>query len=322
MNATERRAARKGPAKEPSILPCNFRSAGRLSNESGRTLTTLHELLARNLSNSLDVYFGTGLEVRLIDLEQLTMDDFRTRCASAGYMMPCSTRPSSATILIEMDSALMFTAIDLLLGGTGGDQGIVARDLTEIDEEILEDVCGVIAAQVERVWQPIGVTLTPQKCVKPNLAYRSFPSTEKVHRIRFEVNAAGLTGLLHLALPASLSSHIVRNVRVDQVGAKSGARWRPTETLEERMLNCDVSLSGELPDLTVSVRDLARIEVGSVLTLSAPVSAPGWLKLEGRAYYEAVPVGQGTRKAMQLIKAKHMSASELAGKEDETYGDS
>jgi len=282
-------------------------------------LSALHELLARNLTNSLDVYFGTGLDVRLIDLEQLAMEDFRARCAAAGYIMPCATSPSSATILLEMDNAMMFTAIDLLLGGTGGDHG-VSRDLTEIDEEILEDVCGVIAAQIERVWQPMGVGLTPQKCVKPNLAYRSFPPTEKVHRIRFEVSVAGVSGALHLTLPASLSSHIVRNVRVDQVGTKSGSRWHPRETLEQRMLNCEVLLSGELPDLMVSVRDLARIEVGSVLTLSAPVSAPGWLKLEGRAFYEAAPVGQGTNKAMQLLKPKHVSATELMGNEDDNDG--
>lgn len=317
MSSAEGQTYRKGTEKEPSILPCNFRSAGRLSNESGRTLSALHEMLARNLSNSLDVYFGTGLEVRLIDLEQLSMDDFRSRCSSAGYMMPCVTRPSSATILLEMDSALMFTAIDLLLGGTGGDQDVIERDLTEIDEEILEDVCAVIATQVERVWQPVGVTLSPQKCIKPNLAYRSFASTEKVHRIRFEVSAAGVTGALHLTLPASLSSHIVRNVRIDQVGAKSGSRWHPAESLEQRMLKCEVLLSGELPDLSVSVRDLARIEVGSVLTLSAPVAAPGWLKLEGRAYYEAVPVGQGSNKAMQLLAAKHVNAVEIRTNEED-----
>ncbi len=321
MNRTETRSAKRGLSANPSVHPCNFRSAGRLSNESGRTLTTLHELLARNLMNSLDVYFGTGLDVRLIDLEQLEMDDFRARCASAGYIMPCLTRPSSATILIEMDNAMMFTAIDLLLGGTGGDQGVV-RDLTEIDEEILEDVCGVIATQIERVWQPIGVALTPQKCVKPHLANRSFPANEKVHRIRFEVSVAGVTGALHLTLPASLSSHIVRNVRLDQVGSKSGARWHPRESLEQRMLNCEVLLSGELSNLLVSVRDLARIEVGSVLTLSAPVSAPGLLKLEGRGYYEAAPVGQGSNKAMQLLKPMYMIPTELTENEEGNNGKS
>ena len=186
MNPLDARTAQKRSSKEPSVNPCNFRSAGRLSNESGRTLSALHELLARNLTNSLDVYFGTGLDVRLIDLEQLTMEDFRSRCASAGYMLPCLTHPSSATIFIEMDHVMMFTAIDLLLGGTGGDQG-VARDLTEIDEEILEDVCAVIATQIERVWEPVGVGLTAQKCIKPNLAYRAFTprrrrSTESASR--------------------------------------------------------------------------------------------------------------------------------------------
>ncbi len=316
MNPLDARTAQKRSSKEPSVNPCNFRSAGRLSNESGRTLSALHELLARNLTNSLDVYFGTGLDVRLIDLEQLTMEDFRSRCASAGYMLPCLTHPSSATIFIEMDHVMMFTAIDLLLGGTGGDQG-VARDLTEIDEEILEDVCAVIATQIERVWEPVGVGLTAQKCIKPNLAYRAFPATEKVHRIRFEVSVAGVSGSLHLALPASLSSHIVRNVRADHVGTKGESRWHPRETLEQRMMNCQVTLSGELPDLMVPVRDLARIEVGSVLTLSAAVSAPGWLRLEGRPYYEATPVGQGLNKAMQLLRPMLISPKQMTENEED-----
>jgi flagellar motor switch protein FliM len=268
-------------------------------------LSTLNELLARNLANSLDVYLGTGLEVRLVDLEQLTMEDFRTRCIGTGYIQPCATHPSSAPILLEMDNALMFTAIDLLLGGTGGQTG-TARELTEIDEEILEDVGGIIAAQIDRLWRPMGIEVEPQKCVKPNLAYRLFPPTEKVHRIHFELSVAGVTGSLHLALPASLSSHIVRNVRADHVGTKRDAQFSPRLSLEERMLDCEFMVAGELPELTVSVGDLARIAVGSVLTLSAPVDGPGWLKLEDRAFYDALPVGQGNKKAMQLLRPKHM----------------
>jgi flagellar motor switch protein FliM len=57
----------------------------------------------------------------------------------------------------------------------------------------------------------------------------------------------------------------------------------------------------------VSVRDLSRIEVGTVLTLSAPVSGPGWLKLEGQPYFDALPVGQGSNKAMQLVRPLHVN---------------
>jgi len=60
-------------------------------------------------------------------------------------------------------------------------------------------------------------------------------------------------------------------------------------------------LSCDLPDVRVPVRDLARIEVGSVLMFSAPVAMPGKLTLEGVNYFEAVPVRQGNIRAMQLL---------------------
>src|ERR1700712_3200897 len=158
MNTIEGKGQGRSKNGTPTVQPCNFRSAGRLSNESARTLTTLHEVLARNLTNSLDVYLGTGLEVRLVTLEQFAMEDFRATCASAAYMLPCVAKPSGNTVLLEMDNPLMFTVIDLLLGGSGSNpEG--TRELTEIDEDIMEGVGSLIAQQIERVWQPIGYAL-------------------------------------------------------------------------------------------------------------------------------------------------------------------
>jgi flagellar motor switch protein FliM len=313
---TEAKATRRSSGAEPTVLPCNFRSAGRLSNESARTLTTLHEVLARNLTNSLDVYLGTGLEVRLLSVEQLSMEDFRTSCLSAGYMLPCAARPSASTVLLEMDNALMFTVIDLLLGGSGANpEG--SRELTEIDEEIMEGVGSLIAQQIERVWQPIGFVLTPGKCVKPHLAHRVFPPTEKVLRIRFDVSVAGMNGALYVAFQASLAGHLVRNVRADPANGKNGSGYAAIPSLQRRILNCRFSLSGEIPGLKVPVRELAQIEVGTVLTLSAPVAAPGKLTLEGKTYYEAAPVRQGNNKAMQLLTAVNQH-QEIKKREDST----
>jgi flagellar motor switch protein FliM len=199
-----------------------------------------------------------------------------------------------------MSSPLLFTVVDLLLGGSGAKLE-VSRELTEIDEEIMEGVGLLIAQQIERVWQPVGIALTLGKCVKPSLAHRVFPPTEKVLRIQFDVSVAGMTGALHIAFQASLASSLVRNIRADHSNGKAGAGYQEKPSLQKRMLDCKYALSGDLPDLRVSVKELARIEVGSVLTLSAPVSAPGKLTLEGKTYYEAVPVRQGSNKAMQLL---------------------
>lgn len=318
MNSLYAKRSNRPINPNPSVLPCNFRSAGRLSNESARTLTALHEVAARFLTNSLDVYLGTGLEVRFASVEQLSMEEFKTKCVAGGYMLPCATRSSSTTVLLEMDSPLMFTVIDLLLGGTGESVEAI-REVTEIDEDIMEGVGSLIAAEIERAWQPVGYSLTPGSCIKPNYAHRIFPQTEKVLRIKFNVHVADMTGALYIAFPASLGGSLVRSMRSDNPGGSVGSGFQALPSLRKRMLDCQFSVSGELPDLKVSVRDLAAIEEGSVLLLRSPVSGPATLTLEGKSYFHALPVRQGGSKAMQLIQRLQPSQTNTENSEDESH---
>ena len=293
------RPAAGAPGAERSIHPCNFRSAGRLSNESARALSGLHETLARNLMNSLDVYLGTGLEVKLGALEQIPMEEYRALSSLSGYILPSVLRPSLSTVLIEIDDKLMFTMIDLLLGGPGSTIE-EPRELTEIDEEIMHGAASLIAKQVEAAWQPATATLTPGACVKPAMAHKVFPNTEKVLRIRFDLSVAGMTGAVHLSFLASFGGHLVRNIKTD-VSSQMGIRFMPRPSLQQRLLDCSFTLAGVLPDLQVRVRELSAIEVGSVLKLSAPMTRAGRLTLEDKHLYEAVPVRQSNRKAVQLL---------------------
>jgi len=320
MNPIYAKRASRPSNPNPTVMPCNFRSAGRLSNESARTLTTLHEVVARYLTNSLDVYLGTGLEVRLSSLEQLAMEEFKTKSMAGGYMLPCTTRASGSAVLVEMDNPLMFTVIDLLLGGTG-EKVEVIREVTEIDEDIMEGVGSLIAQEIERAWQPVGYSLTPGKCVKPNYAHRIFPQTEKVLRIKFDVNVANMTGALYVSFAASLAGSLVRSTRADANG-QGGSSFDPVPSLRTRMLDCKFSLSGELPDLRVPVRHLAAIKEGSVLMLSTPVSGPAKLMLEGKNYFNAVPVREGNNKAMQLMQRLQQRHSEVESSEGESYAGS
>ncbi len=300
MNQPGRSAPGASAAKRPrNVQPCNFRSAGRLSNENARALSGLHETLARNLMNSLDVYLGTGLEVKLGSLEQMPMEDFRAASSNSGYILACALRPSLSTVLIEIDSTLMFTMIDLLLGGPGlaVDE---PRDLTEIDEEIMHGAASLIAKQVEAAWQPATATLTAGSSVKPQVAHKLFSTTEKVLRIRFDLSVAGMIGAVHLSFLAAFGGHLVRNIK-SEISTQMGVRFMPRPSLQQRLLDCSFTLAGVLPDLQVRVRELSGLKVGTVLKLSAPMSLAGRLTLEEKQLYEAVPVRQSNRKAVQLL---------------------
>ncbi len=285
---------------ERTVQPCNFRSAGRLSNESARALKTLHESLARNLMNTLDVYLGTALEVKLQSLDQFSMEDFRAHLLPAGYVLPCALAPASHTMLLEVDSTLLYSMIDLLLGGLGATTD-EPRELTEIDEEIVKGIALLVAGQVEKAWQPIGVTVTPGPALKQSMVHKLFPPTEKVLLVRFEIGLAGISGAMHIAFPASIGGHLVRNIKADPTTARGPVRYLPRLPLEERILDCKFTLSGCLPEMRVPVRELAALAVGAVFRLGAPVEASGRLALEDKDFFEAVPVRSGRSKAVELV---------------------
>src|SRR3984885_878637 len=87
--------------KARSIHSCNFRYAGRLSNENARALTSLHEKFALNVTNSLEVYMGTSIRLEMLSLEQLTLQDYISSVAPNTYLLPCALNVMESNFLME-----------------------------------------------------------------------------------------------------------------------------------------------------------------------------------------------------------------------------
>jgi flagellar motor switch protein FliM len=210
---------------------------------------------------------------------------------------------------MECDLALVFPIIDLLLGGNGTDVK-ESRELSEIDEEIMQGVTSQIAKQVERAWRILNVTLTPNHCIKSSAMLQYFPPKEKVVLVMFEVDVAGATGSFNIVFPTSFANTLVRQIKMEQSQKRGGVRFFPTASIRERILDCDVLVAADIPRVRVMVRDLIALQPGNVLKLRAPVRAPGMLTVGGREVFEAVPVRNGSQKATQLGRRAQLTGWE------------
>ncbi|KAA6464432.1 flagellar motor switch protein FliM [Acidobacteria bacterium AB60] len=299
VKAARRGAAQAGGVKPRSVYTCNFRSAGRLSNENARSLTALHETFARNLTSVLDAYLGANLEVKLLSLDQLSIEDYISAMSPSSYIVPCSLSTMESTMIMELDIGLVFPIIDLLAGGSGADlRG--PRELSEIDEEIMQSVTSQIARQVERAWQPLDVSLTVSHCVKSSVVHQYFPPNEKALLLMFEIDVTGTTGPFNIILPMSFASILTRQAKAEQMRKRGRVRFFPRANIRERILDCDVLVSADVPNTRVRVSDLVRLEPGQILRLRAPVKEAGMLTVEGHDLFQAVPVRNGSQKAAQL----------------------
>jgi flagellar motor switch protein FliM len=270
-----------------------------MSNESARALTALHETLARHLASALDVYMGGDLKVKLQGIEQVPVKEHVAAIAAYSYLAPFAPASSESAVVVEIDVELVFPMIDLLLGGAGG-PARDARELSEIEEEIMQALTSVIARQAELAWGMTEMSLAAQRHIEPDGMTQCCPPGEKLTLVKLEIEIAGLTGEIRLAFPASFAIALVKQSKTEQPRRKSKVRQFPTTSIRERILDCDFDVAADLPGMRVAVRDLIGLQPGCVLKLRAPVRNPGMLTVGGREIFEAVPVRNGAQKAAQV----------------------
>lgn len=299
----------KSGRKERQVVSCNFRSAGRLSNENARSLTAIHETFARYLATALDMYVGTAVEVRLKGIEQVPVREHVAALPPLSYIVPLSLSTTPATMILEWDINLVFPLIELLLGGSAG-QNSGARELSEIEEEIMHEVAGLFAHQAESAWHMQSLSLTAGRRVKSSYLHQLCQPTEKLTLAMFEAELAGTTGTFHLIFPSHFLNILLQQIRADQPARNGSLRFFPKPSIRERLLESDVVIAAELPSLRVTVRDLVALQPGSVLKLRAPVRNPGMLTVGGQGLFEATPVRNGSQKAAQLGRRISSSTQE------------
>jgi flagellar motor switch protein FliM len=288
------------PPATRNIHSCNFRYAGRLSNENARALTSLHEKFAVNVTNSLEVYLGTAIRFKLLTLEQLSLRGYIEAIAPNTYMLPCALNVLESSFVIEMDIRLIFPIIDLLLGGAGTTSSDETRELTEIDEEIMESITALIIKELDRSWRALNLSLMPGRCIKPALISQVYPANEKLVLLKFEMSVGTTTGSFKIVLPTSFVGFLLRHLKAAQSKKISSLRHLPNPSLRERILDCEFTVSADVTQMRVLVKDLIDLKPGMILKMKAPVKNPGRLTVEGIDIFEALPVRNGTLKAAQL----------------------
>ncbi len=291
-----------------NVHSCNFRYAGRLSNENARALTALHEKFALNVTTALELYLGASLHLKLLSLEQMAITDYIGGMSPNSYLLPCALNIMESNFLLEMDAPLVFPIIDLLLGGSGtpGDE---SRELTEIDEELMQSVTNLVVMQLERSWQVLHVSLTPGRPIKPAIIQQVFLANEKLVLLMFEMTVGSTVGPLNIVLPTSFVGILLRHLKAAQSKKLSSLRSLRAPNLRERILDCDFSVAADVTQIRVLVKDLIDLKPGKILRMKAAVKTPGRLTVEDIPIFEALPVRNGARKAAQLLSRSQDIAS-------------
>jgi len=289
----------------------DLHQAGILRQEQLNSISRLHESFARDLTTSVGAYLRDKFEVALVAVEQLAYRDLLARISSSTYYSSLHLSPGDAVGILQMDLSLVFPIVDLLLGGPGGAPA-ATREVSEIEEMLMEGVAQVICHELDLVWRPQGLEVAFEQRQPASQMLRLMPAQEKTLTLTFEVTMAVSRGNLNIAFPAVVSSALLRKLARELVSQRPRGAAVYQERILQRLLDSALNLDLGTPLMPVKLTDLLAMRAGGVLPLRLQIEEPARLRLKGHDCWLARPVRSSANyRAAQLLE--RIAQSEAGG---------
>jgi flagellar motor switch protein FliM len=296
QNAPGNKAARS----TQRVIPWDLRKSNQLAPEQALAVTTLHESLARRLSGSIGAHLRVAFEMKLVSVEQLAYREFLGRLPDITYFASMHVMPIDARSAIQLDIGLAYPIVDVVLGGTGTD-AMDVRDLTEIEEQVLESVLRVILLDIHATWAPV-LDLDfkfEQRQRNVEMQNTMLPG-EKILCLGFEARLAETSGTLAMVFPAVIANALLRRLSIQGSYSERIPSRDTSRRMRERMVDCRFLVDLSLPLSTVSIRELVDLEAGQVLMLPQRAREPVYVNVAGKPMFRAQAVRHGSHRGAKI----------------------
>ncbi|MGA3027049.1 MAG: flagellar motor switch protein FliM [Bryobacteraceae bacterium] len=278
--------------------PYDFRRPDRIAKDQLRAIHVLHENFARSLASSLSAYLRAYVAVNLVSVEQLSFMEFSQCLPSPSCLVSLGMKPFEGNAVMEVNNTLVFPILEMLLGGSGKFTTKMNREITEIEQSILDGLFRIILHDLKLSWQAVAnleFTIDAHE-TEPQLLQILAPN-EAVVAISMEVRIGENSGMINLGVP----SIIIKMLRQKFDQQWSVRKSESTEQERDRILRLikpalmltDARLQG--PTLTVS--ELLEVQGGDILTFDFPVARPLDLLINSKLKFRGHVATNGRRKA-------------------------
>jgi flagellar motor switch protein FliM len=301
-------------SKEFALLEYLMRNAGRRVTRA-MIIEHVWNLSFDSATNLVDVYVAylrVVFEAALVSAEYLTYRDYLQRLPEITYLCSCKLAPIDVTSLLQFDLSIAFPLIDLLLGGEGKG-ALEPREVTEIEEQVLESVVQIVCRQLGVVWQAMGLEFHFERRQQASNALRVMPPDDKVLLLTFSINLLETRGNLQIAIPATVAAALLRKVSTDWAYRKPEGSPGSKEQVEARLLHCPVPVELRVLGIRVAAEELMAIKPGGLLMLRKAVSSPATLLVGDQPIFQALVMRHERRRVAHLTA--RCATSPSAGKD-------
>ncbi|MBN2532482.1 MAG: flagellar motor switch protein FliM [Spirochaetales bacterium] len=283
----------------------DFKRPDKFSKDQIRTVSIMHETFARLTTTSLSAQLRSLVHVHVASVDQLTYEEFIRSIPNPTTLAVINMDPLKGSAILEIDPAVTFSIIDRLFGGHGEGTKL-SRDLTDIEQAVMEGIIVRILGNMREAWSTV-IDLRPrlgQIETNPQFA-QIVPPTEMVVLVTLETKVGEVEGMMNFCIPYLTIEPIISKLSA-QYWYSSVRRGTTTENLNilrDRLSTIDVTIVAEIGSINLKVRDVLALRLGDVIRLySVRVGDPMVLRIGTRKKFLCRPGVVGNKLAIQVTQ--------------------
>lgn len=235
-------------------------------------LEVVFDRLVRMMSTSMRNFTSDNVEVSLDNITSIRFGDYLNSIPLPAMLSVFKAEEWDNFGLITVDSSLIYSIVDVLLGGRRGTAAmrIEGRPYTTIERSLVERMIHVMLSDLSAAFEPLSpVTFRFDRLeTNPRFATISRPSNAAiVTKLRIDMEDRG--GRLELLLPYATLEPVRELLLQMFMGEKFGRDSIWETHLVEELWQTDVELEAVLDQQTMRLKEVFDLKVGSRIMLDA-----------------------------------------------------
>jgi flagellar motor switch protein FliM len=237
--------------------------------------------LVRLLSTTLRNFTSDNVEVSVDSITSLRFSDYMDSVPLPAMLAVFRVEQWDNYGLVVADSALIYSVVDVLLGGRRGiaPMRVEGRPYTTIERTLIERLLGVVLGDLGTAFEPLApATFRFERLeVNPRFAAISRPSNACVLvKLRLDMEDRG--GRLELLLPHATLEPVRELLLQGFLGERFGRDSIWETHLAEELRHAEIGLDVVLDEQTMPLGSVLSLRVGDRIALGATPGAPVQLR--------------------------------------------
>ena len=247
-------------------------------------LEVVFDRLIRMMSTSLRNFTSDNVEVTLDNITSIRFGDYLNSIPLPAMLSVFRAEQWDNYGLLTVDSSLIYSIVDVLLGGRRGTAAmrIEGRPYTTIEINLVARMVEVVLEDLSAAFEPLSPITFVFDRLETNPRFASIAqhaNAAVLVKLRIDMEDRG--GRLELLLPYATLEPIRKLLLQMFMGEKFGRDSIWESHLATELWQTSIDLEAVLEDQTMSLRQVMNLEVGRTLMLNNKPDSPVELRCGG-----------------------------------------